>query len=135
MPRARSAAIVAIASCLIAAPGAQQQPPPPVFRTARTLISVDVIVRDRSGAIVQGLTAADFDLREDGVAQEVLSFTFERITDKAIPAAPKTELLAGVEDRVRVAAPGAAHKPGAESASPAMTSEAFACRRLIVLLF
>ena len=133
----RSLTIAAIASCFIAAPGAQQQQPPPqprtVFRTARNIVSVDVIVRDRSGAIVQGLTAADFEVREDGRPQDVLSFTFEQITDRPVNAAQKTGLLAGVEDKVQVTAPAAAARP--ESSTASMTSEAFAGRRLIVLLF
>jgi VWFA-related protein len=137
MRRARSTAIAAALACLlIAAPGAQeQQPPQPraVYRTARNIVSVDVIVRDRSGAIVQGLTAADFEVREDGRLQDILSFTFEHITDKAIAAAQQTDLLAGVEDKVQVTAPAAAPKPDAPA--PAMTSEALAGRRLIVLLF
>src|SRR5262245_15222488 len=136
MRRVRSIAIAAIAFAIMAAPVAQeqtQQQPRAVFRTARNIASVDVIVRDRSGAIVKGLTAADFEVREDGRPQDVLSFTFEQITDKAIGAAQNTDLLAGVEDRVQVTAPAAA--PKAEAPPTPMTSEALAGRRLIVLLF
>ena len=50
-------------------PSAQQaQPPQPrsVFRSRLNLISVDVIVRDKAGTVVRGLTANDFEIREDG---------------------------------------------------------------------
>ena len=53
-----------------------------MFRSRLNVISVDVIVRDKSGAVVRGLTAADFEVREDGRPQEVASFSFEEITEK-----------------------------------------------------
>ena len=107
----------------------QEQPPRAVFRTARSIVSVDVIVRDRSGAVVRGLTAADFEVQEDGKLQEILSFTFEEISDKAAPV-QKTDLLAGIEEKVQVTstAPAAA-RPAAPVAAT------YAGRRLIVLLF
>src|SRR5688572_21590751 len=40
-----------------------------------TAVLVDVVVRDRQGRPVTDLTAADFELREDGVPQRVGSFT------------------------------------------------------------
>ena len=39
----------------------------PRFRSGVNLVLVDVVVRDRSGAIVTGLTADDFELVEDGL--------------------------------------------------------------------
>ena len=74
--------MAAIAVWLVAQPLAQEQKP--VFRSSRNIVSVDVIVRDRSGAVVRGLTASDFEIREDGRPQEILSFTFEQIADRSM---------------------------------------------------
>ena len=52
----------------------------PVFRSGVNLVLVDVVVRDKSGAVVKGLTADDFDLFEDGVRQQIRTFAFEEIT-------------------------------------------------------
>jgi len=43
------------------------------FRAATTTVEVDVIVRDRSGKFVTGLTPADFEVTEDGAPQQVHS--------------------------------------------------------------
>jgi VWFA-related protein len=119
-------------------PLAQQPQPRSVFRSRLNVISVDVIVRDKSGAVVRGLTANDFEVREDGRPQEISSFSFEEISQKALPAVESAELLAGVEARLAEEAkrPAAGAPPQPEAAAPApMTSDMLAGRRLITLVF
>lgn len=113
-------------------PSAQQAP---TFRTALSMVSVDVVVRDRNGNVVRGLTDADFEVREDGRPQEVRTFVFQEIAGAPLAAA-SVNLLAGVEERVLEATSRGASTPAA-SATPLepMRSEALAGRRLVILLF
>jgi VWFA-related protein len=135
-------AVVAAATASTTTPSAQQQPQPrSVFRSRLNVVSVDVIVRDKSGAVVRGLTAADFEVREDGKPQDISNFSFEEVNEKARPAVQSADLLAGVEaklaeDSKRTAAPGAAPAPAATPETPTpMTSDMLAGRRLITLVF
>jgi VWFA-related protein len=117
--------------------GGRDQQKPPVFRGNTQVVSVDVIVRDGSGEVVRNLTAADFEVLEDGKPQQITSFTFEEISEKPRNAA-SVDLLAGAETRLaedaRRAQPApAAAAPDAE-ARP-LSSQDLAGRRLIVLLF
>ena len=118
-------------------PVAQQQKPP-VFRSGLELVSVDVVVRDRNGAVVRGLTAADFEVREDGIPQKVTTFVFQEIDDKAAPAG-NVGLLADIQERVKEAASQTAAQAARPAESPEtptpLKSEDVAGRRLIVLLF
>jgi VWFA-related protein len=135
------AAVWMVVSSTPSAQQAQPSQPRSVFRARLNLISVDVIVRDKSGAVVRGLTANDFEIREDGRPQEVSSFSFEEISQKPLAAVESAELLAGVEARLaedakRAASPVTAAPAVAEPAGPApMTSEMLAGRRLITLVF
>jgi VWFA-related protein len=89
--------ILALAFAL-ATGGSAQQPPPaqpstspaqqesqqkpqeqPVFRAGINFVRVDVIVTDKKGTPVTDLTAADFDVREDGVPQTVETFKLVRV--------------------------------------------------------
>ena len=58
---------------------------------------MDVVVRDKSGAVVRGLTAADFEVTEDGKPQEIRSFSFEEITAKPRRGSRSAELLDGAK--------------------------------------
>jgi VWFA-related protein len=122
--------VVVAASLIVAAPSAQR----PVFRSSREVVSIDVVVRDRDGNVVRGLTQADFEIREDGEPQQLLAFTFQEITDRPRPASGvPTDLLAAAE--AKMAEPARSAATAAAEPPQAMTSDALAGRRLIVLLF
>lgn len=63
--------------------GAAQEPAPPqqrpTFRGGARFVRVDVYPTDREGKPVAGLTAADFELFEDGTPQAIDAFEFVRI--------------------------------------------------------
>ena len=61
----------------LAASLAFAQPPQerPTFRAAIEAVQVDVMVTDAAGRLVTGLTAADFELRENGKPQAITTFS------------------------------------------------------------
>jgi VWFA-related protein len=100
-------------------PGAQVR-----FRGAVDVVRVDVVVRDRQGRVVTGLTVADFEITEDGKPQVVTTFDFEQILDAAPPSGSP--------------APAVLDRPAAPaSATSAAAREVVDLpgRRLIVLFF
>ena len=132
-----AATVLAAATATSTSPFAQQ--PQPVFRSRLNLVSVDVIVRDKSGAVVRNLTASDFEIKEDGRPQDITNFNFEEITDKGNPAVQSVDLLAGVEEKLaeenkRAASTSTTAARPAETPTP-MTSDMFAGRRLITIVF
>jgi len=65
-----------------------QQPPPqqpaqPIFRAGTNIVRVDVSVVDGRANPVANLTADDFEIKEDGIAQAVQSFQFLEVTGDA----------------------------------------------------
>jgi VWFA-related protein len=56
----------------------QQQTPPPLFRTLTDAVSVDVsVTKDKTA--VTGLTAADFEVLDNGVPQSIQAISTERL--------------------------------------------------------
>lgn len=51
-----------------------QQAPLPTFRAETTHVEVDAVVTTPDGEPVTDLTAADFEVREDGVPQAISTF-------------------------------------------------------------
>jgi VWFA-related protein len=136
-----------VLALIAASARAGQQPtqpaPPqaqPTFRSSVNLVLVDVVVRDRNGAVVKGLTIDDFDLVEDGARQQILTFAFEEITTNAAPVTNSTTLSAAsttatVGPAAAVGAPGGALKSPDGTPSAPLTSEDVAGHRLMTLLF
>jgi VWFA-related protein len=80
-------------------PSAAQQPQPqapPVFRSGAQLTVETVTVKDKSGKPIEGLTAKDFSITEDGVPQAISFVEFQRVPNPsdllqsadAVPAEP-----------------------------------------------
>jgi VWFA-related protein len=81
MPAAPRHFGVLLVLVMLALPLAAQDPPPAsepqIFRTSVDFVRVDAYPR-RDGRIVEGLTAADFQLKEDGKPQSIQTFEFVR---------------------------------------------------------
>ena len=105
----------------------------PTFQSAVALVRVTVVVRDKSGALVRGLTRADFTITEDERPQTIESFDFEdlpteRAPEPEEPAAPAPLLLPSSPRPTAPVAP-------ATAAAPAATATDIGGHRLVVLLF
>ncbi len=111
--------------------------PGTVFRSGANLILVDVVVRDKKGAVVTGLASGDFQLLEDGKPQQILTFAFEQISGRARPIERASVLAGAAAGGPPRVAPGAAATTSAAGGAPAaaLTSEDVAGHRLLTLLF
>ncbi len=87
-PLALVGALWLVAASAPAARQAGQTKDAPKFISQTSAILVDVVVRDKKGAPVLGLTAADFDVFEDGVRQKLISVDAVGSATPAEPIAP-----------------------------------------------
>ena len=113
-------------------PRAQTTAQRPVFRSGTELVLVNVVVRDKSGALVRGLTQDDFSISEDGKPQSITSFDFEEL-DRRAAAPPQT-----ADPAALLLAPKPAptpEPPSPTAAAPAAAGVDMHGRRLIVLFF
>jgi VWFA-related protein len=85
-----------------------------IFRAQTRLVVVDVNVKDKNGAPVPNLTAADFEVTEDGKKQNISQFEFEKLTNDALAAIPAetspTQLVERAKPAPAKPAPAAAPK-------------------------
>ena len=134
----------AMALGVAARPAGQQAPArAPIFRGAAELVRVDVVVRDRDGHVVRGLTAADFTVAEDGRAQQIVSFAFEEIRADPLPPLTASTVLgmeqlqaAASQRSIVLAPPGGVELPSPVSpVAEAAQADDLTGRRMIVLLF
>jgi VWFA-related protein len=120
--------IVSLVSFVSAQPPQSQQPPP-VFRSGARLIVQTVSVKDKDGRPVEGLTANDFVVSEDGEPQTVSFVEFQRLPDR--PAEARSASPAPLEPAV-VSAPSATQ---GQIAVPPPGDARYRDRRLLVLYF
>jgi VWFA-related protein len=77
---------------VIHAQQAPAQTPQAVFRSTTRLIVQTVTVKDKDGKALEGLTATDFSITEDGQPQDIAFVEYQRLepagTQAAAPAAP-----------------------------------------------
>jgi VWFA-related protein len=103
--------------------------PVPVFRSGTELVLVNVVVRDKTGAVVRTLTRDDFVVTEDDKAQAITSFDFEELDKlEAVPAASP-------DAPVILPARPANAASAAQAPPPAPVKIDMRGRRLIVLFF
>ncbi len=72
--------------------------PGDVVKITTKLVQVDVVVRDKKGNQVPGLTPADFELRQDGKMQKIVGLTY-------VPVRTAGTLTTEVEEKGREARP------------------------------
>src|SRR5437870_7145850 len=94
--------LVAGLVCLASRGHAQQtSATPPTFASGITLIQVDVSVVDAEDEPVRGLRASDFAIFEDGVPQDIQSFTAIDVPAAPPVTAPSTRQVASdIRDNV-----------------------------------
>ena len=88
-----------------------QTPPPaqetPRFRVATDGVRIDAVVTDREGQIVPDLTAADFEVRQDGKIQKLLFAQFVPVISGPAPAAVSSSNTVGTAPAAPLARPTA----------------------------
>ncbi len=99
-----TSAVLAV-GVVLGAQGAPQDPaiqPPVTFRSEINYVEVDARVLDGQGAFVPGLTAADFQVLEDGKPQKVDAFSFINIPveRQARPLFAKAPIERDVADNI-----------------------------------
>src|ERR1044071_6849819 len=82
-------AVAVVGSCLVATLNAQQTPQA-TFRTTTRLVVQPVTVKDRDGKPVEGLTARDFTITEDGAPQDIAFVEFQRLEPEPTQAPAPT---------------------------------------------
>ena len=132
----------------IAVPVLPAQQGPVTFTSNTTLVIVDVSVKDKSGKAVEDLKKGDFTLTEDGKAQQVAVFDFQKLDIETAPPVPATKAEATPAKPASVATTvvqTAQPAPAAKApAAPAAATESkpaakplirYQDRRLVAMLF
>jgi VWFA-related protein len=133
--------IAAVGSLVVSASGQQpQQKPqePPTFRSSTRLVVQTVTVKDKSGRVIEGLTAKDFVVTEENQPQEIAFVEFQRLVDEPVPGAAATATPPAAAPAAPPAPLPSTEVPAAIAggiAPPTPGDIKYRNRRLIVLYF
>ena len=137
--------LVAVSALVIATSAQQaQNSQPPVFRSSTRLAVMTVTVKDKEGKVIEGLTAKDFTVTEDGKPQDVAFVEFQRLEGEPIAATTLVANTPAAPAAAPAAAQDATPKPQPEVASvfqngiappPTSGDIKYRNKRLIVLYF
>ncbi len=128
---------------ILAATAQQQTPPaapaagagkPVTFSTTSQLVEETITVKDKDGKVIEGLTAKDFIITEDGVAQNIKVCSFQKLSEdpmEPLPDLPKTGPVAPAGDS-KTPLPGVT---ATQIAPEAQGEIHYQNRRLMVLYF
>ncbi|HSD29334.1 MAG TPA: VWA domain-containing protein, partial [Vicinamibacteria bacterium] len=87
-----SLSILLMGTAVAAAAEEASSLPTAAFASGTERVQVDLVVRDKKGGLLRGLGPADFEIKEDGVVQEVVSLEFvEAPLDLGAPPAGSEE--------------------------------------------
>ena len=131
-------ALMALGQSPLAQQAQQQNPDNPLSFTLTTdvnIVSVDVVVRDRQGNVVRGLTPKDFQILEDGKPQVIEAFSFQEVAVDATAPADEIALLENLEEKVIAEARRAATATADVVVGGGQTPDSLRGRRMFVLLF
>jgi VWFA-related protein len=136
--RAHSLRVV-VAFMLCAAVGLAQQPQPQTqtpqatFRTTTRLIVQSVFVKDKDGKPIEGLTAKDFVITEDGQPQDIAFVEYQRLETESAPPDPQAPVP--LTAKPATTAPTVAPAVLTQISSPPSGDIRYQDKRLLVLYF
>ena len=81
---------IVVVACTAALAATQAPPELPRFRVAIDVVSIDAVVTDRKGDVVRDLTAADFEVLQNGKRQKVTFAQFVPVSSGVPPSAGAT---------------------------------------------
>ena len=105
---ARRLAFIVVGAVALAPLAAQQSQPPaprPTFRIGTRLIVQTVTVKDKDGRPIEGLTANDFIVTEDGDPQTVSFVEYQRLQETSSPTSQGGAALSAPQSRADLSAP------------------------------
>src|SRR5271170_131433 len=101
------------------------QQAPVTFTSTTTLVIIDVTVKDKAGKVVEDLKKGDFALTEDGKAQQIAVFDFQKLDiDTPPPPVPAAKADSAAKPAAPAsAAPATAGKPASVSGAVVQTAQ------------